>query len=206
MSDDWDGARYEREKRNFVESRLRLRSVYLHTALIFTITWLIGWLTSWLLLQFGVRSMPLRYGLSFFVSYFAFIACVRIWADMVRAERGKPWDGGIDFPTVDGEGCAVVLIGLALGLLAAALFALLGGLPLLLEVAFELAFAGVIVRRLSGRRALGDWLGALVRNTWLHALATLLVLIALAAWLQYRAPGAVTFAAAVKMVWAGGSR
>jgi len=206
MNDDWDDARYEQEKRNFVESRLRLHSVYLHTALIFTATWLAGWFLSWLLLKLGVSSMPLRYGLGFFVSYFVFIACVRIWADTMRTERGKPWDGGFDFPALDGEGCAVVLIGLVLGLLAAALFAITGGLPLLLEVAFELAFAGVIVRRLSGRRTVGDWLGALVRNTWRHALVALMVLIALAAWLQARAPGAVTFAAAVKMVWAGVSR
>jgi hypothetical protein len=74
-------------------------------------------------------------------------------------------------------------------------------LPLLLEVAFEVAFAGVIVRRLSGRRTLGDWLGALVRNTWLHALVTLCILVALAAWLQFSAPQASTFAAAVKTIW-----
>lgn len=29
MSDNWDGARLQREKRNFIESRLRFRSVYL---------------------------------------------------------------------------------------------------------------------------------------------------------------------------------
>ena len=76
MSDDWDSARYQPEKRNFIESRLRFRSVYLHTALIFTMTWLAGWLFSWALLKSGLNSMPLRYGISLLLSYFVFIACV----------------------------------------------------------------------------------------------------------------------------------
>ena len=75
LSDDWDSARYQREKRNFIESRLRFRSVYLHTVLIFTMTWLAGWLFSWALLKFGLNSMPLRYGIGFLLSYFVFIAC-----------------------------------------------------------------------------------------------------------------------------------
>lgn len=75
MSEEWDSARHAREKRSFVESRLLLRPVYLHTALIFTITWLAEWFLSWLLLKLGLHSMPLRYGLSFFASYFVFIKC-----------------------------------------------------------------------------------------------------------------------------------
>lgn len=203
MSEDWDGARYEREKRNFVESRLQFRSVYLHTALIFTITWLTGWLFSWTLLKLGMTNMPLRYGVSFFFSYLAFLGCVRVWADSMRAERGRG-DGGIggfDAPVVDAEGCGVVLVGLLLGLAAAGLFAMMGGLPLLLEVAFEVVFAGVVVRRIARKERIGAWASRLLRSTWLPALLTLALLTALAAWLQAHAPGSQTFAEAVRIFW-----
>lgn len=152
-----------------------------------------------LLLMFGMTNMPARYAISFFLSYLVFIACVRLWADLVRVERGGGSDGGgLDAGGVDGEGFLVVLVVLALGLVASALFAMIGGLPLLLEVAFEVAFAGVIVRRVSRKTTVGDWLGALIRNTWLPALAALIVLVTVAAALQAKAPEAKTFAAAVK--------
>ena len=202
VSDDWDSARYQREKRQFIESRLKFRSVYTHTALIFTVTWLAGWLCSWALLTFGVQSMPLRYGISFLLSYLVFIACVRHWANYMRAERGSAnADGGLDFAGADSEGCLVVFAALIVGLLVAALFAMSGGLALLLEVAFEVAFAGIIVRRLSRKQKLGAWLGRLVRNTWLHALATLVVLVVVAAVLQGKAPQANTFSEVLKVLW-----
>ncbi len=112
MNEEWDRARYEREKRSFIESRLRLRSVYFHAALIFTVTWLTGWAFSWALLKFGVVSMPLRYGLSFVLAYAAFVVCVRVWADFMRAESGGTEVGYVDLPVADLEGCAVVLAGL----------------------------------------------------------------------------------------------
>lgn len=199
MSQEWDRGRYEREKRNFIETRRNLRPVYLHASLIFAVTWLAGWGFSWLLLAFGMRNMPARYAISFFLSYLVFIACVRVWSDLVRTERSNGWDAGApDVGAVDGEGCLVLLAVLALGLVAAALFAMLGGLPLLLEVAFEVAFAGVVVRRASRKVTVGDWMGALIRNTWLHALAALVVLVTVAAVLQSKAPQARTFAEAVK--------
>ncbi len=199
MSEEWDRGRYEREKRNFIESRRNLRPVYLHVSLIFAATWLAGWGFSWMLLMLGMANMPARYAISFFLSYLVFIACVRIWSDLVRAETGGGWDGGsIDVGGTDGEGCLVVIAVLVLGLVAGAVFAMLGGLPLLLEVAFEVAFAGVVVRRVSRKLTVGDWLGALIRNTWLHALAALIALVAIAGVLQAKAPGAKTFGEAVK--------
>ena len=203
MSEDWDRARYEREKRNFVESRLRFRSVYLHTALIFTITWLAGWLCSWTLLYLGVGNMALRYGLSFCFSYLAFVVCVRVWADFMRVERGKSDGdvGSLDIPFVDAEGCGIVMVGLLLGLAVAGLFAMTGGLPLLLEVAFEVVFAGAVVRRIARQETVGAWASRLVRNTWLHALLALGLLTGLAAWLQAYAPGSRTFSEAVRTIW-----
>jgi hypothetical protein len=200
MSQEWDRGRYEREKRNFIERSRQLRPVYLHVSLIFAATWLAGWGFSRLLLAFGLMNMPARYAISFFLSYLVFIGCVRVWADVVSREHsGGGWDGGaVDLGGADGEGCLVVLAVLALGLAASAVFALVGGLPLLLEVAFEVAFAGVVVRRVSRRVIVGDWLGALIRNTWLAALVALIVLVTLAGVLQAMAPQAHTFGAAVK--------
>jgi hypothetical protein len=80
----------------------------------------------------------------------------------------------------------------------AGLFALTGGLPLLLEAAFEVAFAGIMVRRLSRIEVLGNWAGRLFHTTWIHAGVTLLVLVAIAAGVQQRAPKAKTFAEAIK--------
>lgn len=204
MNSDWDAARYFREKRGFVASRLALRAVHLHAGLMFAATWLAGWFMSWLLLRLGLHSMPVRYALAFAFSYLVFMLCVRIWADTLRAERGAGGGdgfGGLDTGPVDAEGCAVVLAALALGMLAAGIFAATGGLPLLLEAAFEVAFAGVVVRRASRRQVLGSWAAVLVRNTWLHALGAALVLVIVAAVLQAKAPQARTFAQAVGILY-----
>jgi hypothetical protein len=200
MSDDWDGARYEREKRNFIQSRLQLRSVYLHTSLIFAATWLAGWLFSFVLLVIGMANMPLRYAISFCLSYAVFVGCVRVWADYMRGEKGGSgdWDGSFDVPSGDAEGCAILFAALLLGMLAAGAFAMAGGLPLLLEAAFEVVFAGVVVRRISRKHRIGQWASTLVRHTWMPALLALVLLVAIAAWLQSQAPGARTFGQAVR--------
>lgn len=200
MTQDWTRAEYERHKRNFIESRLLHRWVYWHAALIFTLTWLAGWLASWAMLKLGLRNMPLRYALAFLFAYGVFAACVRIWSDFMRAERGGSADpsGSFDLPYADAEGCAfAIAIGLV-ALFAAGLFALVGGLPLLLEVAFEVIFAGAVVRRAARKHVVGDWSGVLVRNTWPHAAAVLALLVGVAAVLQAKAPAAVTFSQAVR--------
>ena len=201
MNEEWDPARHERKKRNFIESRSRFRPLYFHAALIFTLTWLAGWACSWALLKFGLGSMPLRYGLSFLLAYLVFVGCVRVWADFMRAERSSSDVGYFDLPVADGEGCAIVMACLLLGLLLAGVFGLTGGLPLLLEVAFEVVFAGVIVKRLSRRQEVGNWFATVVRHTWLHALVAGLVLVIVAGLLQHQAPGAKTFARATKALW-----
>lgn len=200
MSEDWDSARYAREKRNFIESRSRFRSVYGHAVLIFAVTWLAGWLCSFLMLKSGVYSLAGRYAVSFVVSYLVFMGVVRVWASLMRTERsGGHSDGGWDVPDFsDAEGWAVVLAALALGAVLAGLFALVGGLPMLLEVAFEVVFAGVVVRRMSRREQVGDWASHLVRKTWLPALLSLGLLVGLAAVLQAKAPESRTFAEAVR--------
>lgn len=201
MPPPWSSAEYAREKRNFIERRLRFRSVYWHSCVIFTVTWLSGWLCSALLLKLGLSAMPLRYTLSFCLAYPVFLGAVRVWADFMKSERGEPLDASnVDVPGADlgGEGCLFVLLSMLMAFAAAGIFALTGGLPLLLEAAFEVVFAGVMVRRFSGVEVVGDWAGTLLRKTWRHALVTLALLLGVAVWLQRHAPEAKTFAEAVK--------
>ena len=66
---------------------------------------------------------------------------------------------------IDGEGCLVALVALALGGLLAGVFALIGGPELLLEAAFKVVFAGTMVRRLRHFHVLGNWKVRLLRNT-----------------------------------------
>ena len=202
----WTRTEYEREKRKFIQTRLRFHSVYWHSCLIFTVTWLSGWLCSALLLKAGLAAMPLRYALSFALAYAVFLGAVRVWADFMKSERGSDFwkDGGFDLPAADAEGCFVVLASMLMACVVAGLFALTGGLPLLLEAAFEVVFAGVMVRRLSRIEVVGNWAGTLFRNTWRHAGVVLVRLVALAVWMQARAPQAKTFAQAVKAMRAQG--
>lgn len=51
---------------------------------------------------------------------------------------------------------------------------LIGGPELLLEVAFEVAFAGTLVRRLRHFQVVGSWKGRLLRSTAPFALAVML--------------------------------
>jgi hypothetical protein len=62
----------------------------------------------------------------------------------------------------------------------------------------------VAVRSLSGRHVLGNWKMRLPGNTWRQALACIVVLAAVAAWLQRQAPHADTFAAAVRTMMKNG--
>jgi hypothetical protein len=197
--EEWDGARYEREKRQFIERRALLRPIALHMAGIFAFTGLAGWACSWLLLQTGASNMPLRYAVAFLAAYLAFALAVRIWANSMHNERGKSsststsdWlDGTLSLGN-EPEGCLFAVAVFLVALLVAAVFTLFGGVPLLLEVAFEVVFAGVVVRRLGRRDHIGDWSGQLVRNTWLPALVAGAVLVSAAAWLQHQVPGART--------------
>jgi hypothetical protein len=101
----------------------------------------------------------------------------------------------------DGEGCLVALVALAVGGLLAVVFMLIGGPELLLEVAFEVAFAGTVVRRLRHFQVVGNWKERLFRSTAPFALAVMLGLVAIAAGLQHRVPSATTFAQACRILY-----
>ncbi|MCJ0765463.1 hypothetical protein [Variovorax terrae] len=204
--DHWDALRHVREKRRFIESRLRWRWVGVHAGLIFGVTWASGWLISALLVRWNVANMPLRYAISFALSYPVFFLCVRVWSDFMRQERGSgeamtDLGANVDFPVGDGEGCLLALAAVALGMLLAAAFAWIGGPALLLEAAFEVVFAGVLVKRLGRVDVIGSWARVLLRGTLPFAAATLLALVMVAGLLQHHAPAARTFSEAVRHIW-----
>jgi hypothetical protein len=201
MAEDWTAAEYERQKRRFIDSRLTHRGVFAHASLIFAGTLGAGWLCSWALLKLGMANLPLRYAIGFVASYAVFLLLVRVWADFMRTERAE---GSAVLESANAmpldEGCFYVIAAWAVGLVLAALFAMTGGLPLLLEVAFEVVFAGVIVRRARRIIVVGDWLGALLRRTWVHAAIAGLLLVVVAAWVQHQVPEAHTLRAALQVL------
>ena len=201
----WDYREYRQQRQRFLAERGEHHPMVLATTLIFSATWFAGWLFSALLLWRGMTSMPLRYGLAFAASYAVFFLCVRLWCNSVQRNRGEGGnDWSIDAPGVDGEGCLMVLAILLAALVVVSLFWASGGFAALFEVAFEVAFAGTVVRRLGRTEIVGDWAWRLLAGTWLHALAVFVVLVSAAACLQHMAPEATKFSQAVRAVFLAG--
>lgn len=204
----WNRKRYEEEKNRFIRQRIGLSPLWSQFTLIFAVSWGAAWFSSWVLLRFfapsheWVRSLPLRYSAVFVIAYLCFFIAVRVWIDIVRREPQQQGDSfGFPDATIgggDAEGCLIVIAVTMIGFVVGGLFYFAGGAPMLLEAAFESAFAGVVVRRLSGDFTLGDWKLRLFANTWKPALFCFVVLIMIAVWLQHQAPDANTFAEAVR--------
>jgi hypothetical protein len=87
-----------------------------------------------------------------------------------------------------------------LAFILSGLFWAIGGYGLLLEVAFEIAFAGTVVRGIGKQSMLGNWPKALLQRTWWIALAVMAVVVAIAGMMQSAAPDAVTMVQAYKAV------
>jgi small neutral amino acid transporter SnatA (MarC family) len=140
----------ERRKRSFISVREKRLSI-LALSLVFTATLVATWLASAGLLLFGVRSMPLRYAASILVGYGVFFLAVRVWADYQKAhpadrpKSGEQWP--VDVPVVGAEGCLIVLVLFGVGVLVAGVLSWLGTV-VMLEVAFEVVFSGILVRRM----------------------------------------------------------
>jgi hypothetical protein len=200
----WDYREYLRQRQHFLANRGEYHPMALATTLIFSATWLAGWLFSSLLLWRGMTSMPLRYGLAFVASYAVFFLCVRIWCNSVHHDRGGDV-GSLDSPGFDGEGCLVVLAIVLAALLVVGLFWASGGFVALLEVAFGVVFAGTVVKRLGRAEIVGNWAGRLLAGTWLRAVVALIVLVGVAAGLQHQAPGSVKFSEALRALFARGA-
>ncbi len=201
----WNERTERNERHLFVSRRLDMAPPVTAVALIFTATWLCAWAASAALLAGGMHSLPLRYTVAFAVAYGSFFGWVRVWCDYAKcdpgqAKSGSGWDGsGLD---VGGEGCMWVLAAAALAFVLSGLFWLVGGYALLLEVAFEVAFAGTVVRGIGRQSMLGYWAQALLRRTWWIALLVMALLAGFAAVMQRAAPGADTLAQAYKSIQA----
>lgn len=176
----WDYREYLRQRKRFLVDRGEQHPMVLATTLIFSATWVAGWLTSAMLLWSGMNSMPLRYALAFLASYCVFFLCVRVWCNSVHRGRGVN-DWALDGAGGTPEGCLLALAIMLVALVVVALFWASGGFAALLEVAFEVAFAGTVVRRLGRTEIVGHWARHLFAGTWLQALVALLILVGVAA-------------------------
>lgn len=209
--DNWDRKRYEQEKHNFIQRRLHQAPLWGQFTLVFGAAWGAAWFCSWSLLHFvadahpWVESLPTRYAIAFLFAYACFFLAVRIWIEIVKEEPEHQVEqldvGSQNVAAVDGEGCFVVIAVLLVGFIVSGLFLSIGGAPMLLEAAFEAAFAGVVVRGpLSGDFVLGSWKMRLLQSTWRQALTGIVVLVAVAAWLQHQVPQAKTLADALRVI------
>lgn len=207
----WNEDRYEREKRRFIGARMARAPLRMHFTVLFAVTWGAAWLCSWLLLHVvapshaWARMLPARYAIAFLFAYGCFFLAARIWMEIAR-ELPESQSGAAELNDLfnygsgggDGDSCLLVIATLIIGFLVGTLFLAIGGAPMLLEAAFEAAFAGVVVTRpLRGKLVIGDWKGRLLANTWKPALGGFVALVGLAAFLHAKAPQAETFAQAV---------
>jgi hypothetical protein len=197
----WNPQEIERQKQQFIAQRLdRVGGFGLF--LVFALTTAATWFWARALLSGGVTNMPLRYAITGLVAYAVFACCVRVWADFqkrIEYKRSSSSDfaeAGLDAATsLDEAGC-VLALGVALawvvGIAAFAALWAFGGIAMLLEVAFEVAFAGVVVRKLRGTETVGNWFSVLLKKTALPALLITALAMGFAAWGQSRYPQAVT--------------
>jgi hypothetical protein len=198
---DWDERKERNERHAFVSQRLDLAPPVFAVALMFTGMWLIGWLVSAALLARGLHSLPLRYAIACFVAYAGLFCFVRLWSQYAKrqpslkiAARNNLIGAGL------GELCAWLLPFIIIPLLFSGFVWLVGGYALLLEVAFEIAFAGTVVQGLSKRALLGNWASALLRRTWFMALLMMALLCGFAAMMQHAAPETDTIAQAYEAI------
>jgi hypothetical protein len=191
----------ERRKRSFIAARENRLSI-LALSLVFTTTLVATWLASAGLLWLGLTPMPLRYAASALVGYGVFFIAVRIWADFQkahpadRANNGNNWS----FDVLSGgeEGCLVIgIIGIAVVVLVALLSWL--GAVVMLEVAFEVVFAGILVRRAGKLDEIGQWAKLLFKRTWWLALLVLIAVMGVAQHYQSKYPQATKVSDVWKM-------
>jgi hypothetical protein len=197
----WDERKERNERHLFVSRRLDMAPPVTAVALMFAGTWLCAWAVSAALVAQGMHSMPLRYSIAFAVAYACFFCLVRIWCDFAKREPSRAKSGGyFDLPIADAEGCLWVLAIFALMFILSGVFWAVGGYALLLEVAFEVAFAGTVVRGMGKQSMLGNWANALLRRTWWMALLVMALLAGFAATMQSAAPETDTIAQAYKSI------
>jgi hypothetical protein len=174
--------------------------------LVFSATMLCMWLFSALLLWGGMTSMSVRYLCSAGLAYVSFFVWMRLWIEeQIPAPKPKNentgWDGSGGDAIFAHEGCMIVVLIFVFGFVVSVMVSVLGGIPLLLEVAFEAAFAGTLVGRINRRDwTSGHWYFALLKHTWLPTLLAAVLAFGVGAMLEKKAPEAVKFSEAWRVI------
>jgi hypothetical protein len=188
---------------------------------ILLLTGAAGVAASWGLLQAGLGQMWMRYPLSVLIAWGVFLFLLWVWIQVERRyftadeevaallkgrdpaeamRRLKDDDSSVldwfsDVPDVsDGEGCFVLLVGLALICLiffaAAAILNVLIGAPILFaEVFVDAVLVGALYKRIKPMQEQWWVLGA-VRHTWRPVALTATALLVCALIFRYFAPNA----------------
>ncbi len=192
----WKDVDLEHERRDFIDARKNHVSMW-GASIAFVLIFIVTWMSSWLLLKMGLQSMPLRYAINILVGYGAFFAVIRVWADYqkkhpVVRNKNSDW-GSFDLPGADAEGCLIFVALIAAGFVIAGLFMWIGT-GLLLEVAFEVAFAGALVQRMGQIHEVGNWQVVLFQKTRWWVILLILAVCSGAFYCQNKYPGAVNMA------------
>ncbi len=197
---------------------------------LLVLTGLAGFGISYGLLRLGMDAMWMRYPLSVFGAYGAFLLLMRVWVEIEKLhihpddpevrealEQGTPepvmrsgrdpggsWLEWLNFPSfdsIDGEGCLpVILIGVLVALIGLAVAALVGAPLLLAEVLIDVLLAGMLYRRLR-HAADENWLGTCIRKTWFFVVCAAALLFIAGICLTVAAPGAKSIGPALERIF-----
>jgi hypothetical protein len=196
----WTRDKYRSIKASFIDRYADLS--YFSLALVLGLVAGAAWACShFMLSKWQMTSMPVRYLVSGSVAYLVFVVLIRIWADWIQEEsqyysvRRNVTEGAAWEAVPEAMGSWIVVSGLMLVLVL--VMALFGGVAVLLEVAFEVAFAGVIVEHAARINVVGSWFRLLLRKTMWRAVLMTVLWALLGAYLQYKVPSAVTLSQAL---------
>ena len=201
--------------------------------LLLILTGAAGFLTSVLLLKYGMEQMAVRYPIAAGIAYAVFLGLIRLWVEIERSRfnpqpdeiekavleqkperksdvyRGPPddrsWWDWLDVPNVFDldDGCLPLLVIGAVIGLIALVFIALSNAPAFMAEVFLDAFIVSVLYRRLRIAAQEHWLGTAIRKTWLHALL-MIGLLCLIGWgLDLLAPGSHSIGPALQQLWRG---
>ncbi len=204
--ESWNRSKWVTERNRFIAARKDHVS-WSGLFMIFFVTGGITLLTSVVLRHATSITMPWRYVLALAAGYGAFFFAIRVWADFQRHSpqyRPKGDDHGIlDAIQASGAGelgFAYILL-LPFALILGGIMSWFGA-AMLLEVAFEVAFAGMMVRGAwAAETRVGNWAGVLLRKTGGVALVLMMLVFTAAHYVQSRNPQVQTAADTFKLLF-----
>ncbi len=209
--------------RQWLEERFLLR---LHMTFILGGTFVIGLVTTRMLMMSGVNNLVVRYVAAVAVAYLFFLVLVKIWLMYVGSNRAVEIDGDAvewmipdapkDAPSFHGGGSKgswggdislggdlddliliIVLIVFVLFVAGFAIYFIYTAPAILSEAAFEAALAGALARRT--KKATGPgWVGAITRATIWPFLGVLVLSGLLGYFAQRACPGATRLGQALQ--------